>query len=127
MAAAEGFMSQAATPSGDCESGIRNTVKSLRIPEMDDFAVRGLHLPHAEGRRRKPAPVRDDMADRDMMDDGLEHQLEGTGKDLKGRVKDAAGGLLGDQSLQNEGKLDRLKGKIQDTFGKGEEDLGRKL
>jgi uncharacterized protein YjbJ (UPF0337 family) len=67
------------------------------------------------------------MADRDMMDDGLENQLEGKGKDLKGRVKDAAGGLLGDQSLQNEGKLDRLKGKIQDTFGKAEEDVGRNL
>ena len=67
------------------------------------------------------------MADRDMMDDGLENQLEGKGDDLKGRVKDAAGGLLGDQSLQNEGKLDRLKGKIQDTFGKGQEDLGRNL
>jgi uncharacterized protein YjbJ (UPF0337 family) len=67
------------------------------------------------------------MADRDMMDDGVENQLEGTGKDLKGRLKDAAGGLLGDQSLQNEGKLDRLKGKIQDTFGEAQEDVGRKL
>jgi uncharacterized protein YjbJ (UPF0337 family) len=67
------------------------------------------------------------MADGDLMNDGLEDQLEGTGKDLKGRVKDAAGGLLGDQSLQNEGKLDRLKGKIQDTFGKAEEDVGRNL
>jgi uncharacterized protein YjbJ (UPF0337 family) len=74
-----------------------------------------------------PEPVRDEMADRDMMDDGLENQLEGKGKDLKGRVKDAAGGLLGDQSLQNEGKMDRLKGKIQDTFGKGQEDVGRNL
>jgi uncharacterized protein YjbJ (UPF0337 family) len=67
------------------------------------------------------------MADRDMMDDGLENQLEGKGEGLKGRLKDAAGGLLGDQSLQNEGKLDRLKGKIQDTFGKAEEDVGRNL
>jgi uncharacterized protein YjbJ (UPF0337 family) len=67
------------------------------------------------------------MADRDMMNDGVENQLEGTGKDLKGRVKDAVGGLLGDESLQAEGKVDRLKGKIQDTFGKGQEDLGRNL
>jgi uncharacterized protein YjbJ (UPF0337 family) len=67
------------------------------------------------------------MADGDLVNDGLEDQLEGGGKDLKGRVKDAAGGLLGDQSLQNEGKLDRLKGKIQDTFGKAEEDVGRNL
>jgi uncharacterized protein YjbJ (UPF0337 family) len=74
-----------------------------------------------------PEPARDDMPDRDMMDDGLENQVEGTGKDLKGRVKDAAGGLLGDESLQAEGKMDRLKGKVQDTFGKGQEDLGRNL
>ena len=67
------------------------------------------------------------MADRDMMDRGTEDRLEGAGKDLKGRVKDAAGGLTGDQGLQNEGKLDRLKGKVQDAFGKGEEDLGRNL
>ena len=67
------------------------------------------------------------MADRDMMNDGVENQVEGAGKDLKGRLKDAAGGLLGDESLQTEGKIDRLKGKIQDTFGKAEEDLGRNL
>lgn len=67
------------------------------------------------------------MADRDMMDDGLENQIEGHGKDLKGRVKDAIGGLTGDESLQGEGKLDRLKGKVQDTFGKGQEDVGRNL
>jgi len=65
------------------------------------------------------------MADRDLINDGLENQLEGHGKDLKGRVKDAVGGLTGDESLQAEGKMDRLKGKIQDTFGKAEEDLGR--
>ena len=65
------------------------------------------------------------MADRDMVNDGLEHQLEGQGNDLKGRVKDAVGGLTGDQGLQTEGKLDRLKGKVQDTLGKAEEDLGR--
>jgi len=67
------------------------------------------------------------MPDRDMMNDGVENQLEGKGDDLKGRVKDAAGGLLGDESLQAEGKMDRLKGKLQDTFGKVQEDVGRKL
>jgi uncharacterized protein YjbJ (UPF0337 family) len=67
------------------------------------------------------------MADRDMMDDGLENQVKGQGNDLKGRVKDAIGGLTGDESLQGEGKLDRLKGKVQDTLGKGQEDVGRNL
>jgi len=67
------------------------------------------------------------MADRDLMNEGTEDRLEGAGKDLKGRVKDAAGGLTGDESLQAEGKLDRLEGKLQDTLGKGEENLGRNL
>ena len=67
------------------------------------------------------------MPDRDMINDGVENQLEGKGDDLKGRAKDAAGGLLGDESLQAEGKMDRLKGKLQDTFGKVQEDVGRKL
>jgi len=65
------------------------------------------------------------MADHDLVNDGLNNQLEGTGKDIKGRVKDAIGGLTGDESLQAEGKMDRLKGKIQDTFGRGEEKLGQ--
>ena len=67
------------------------------------------------------------MADRDLMNEGTEDRLEGAGKDLKGRLKDAAGGLLGDSSLQGEGKLDPLEGKLQDTLGKGEEKLGRNL
>jgi uncharacterized protein YjbJ (UPF0337 family) len=67
------------------------------------------------------------MADGDMINDGLENELEGKGKDLKGRVKDAVGGLTGDESLQAEGKLDRLKGKVQETLGEGQQDLGRKL
>ena len=54
----------------------------------------------------------------DIREDGVENQLKGTGNDLKGRVKDAVGGLTGDGSLQAEGKLDRAKGKVQDTVGK---------
>lgn len=67
------------------------------------------------------------MADRDMMDRGAENSLEGMGKDLKGKVKDAVGGLTGDSSLQGEGKLDQLKGKVQDKLGQGQQDLGRNL
>jgi len=63
--------------------------------------------------------------DRDerLIDKGMENSGEGALKDLKGRVKDGVGGLLGDQSLQNEGKMDRLEGKVQDTLG----DVQRKL
>jgi uncharacterized protein YjbJ (UPF0337 family) len=67
------------------------------------------------------------MADRDMMDRGAEHSLEGKGTDLKGHLKDAIGGLTGDKSLQGEGKLDQLKGHVKDALGQGEQDLGRNL
>ena len=35
----------------------------------------------------------------------------------KGRVKEAAGDLSGDQSLKNEGKVDRASGSIKDKVG----------
>jgi uncharacterized protein YjbJ (UPF0337 family) len=64
-----------------------------------------------------------DNDDRSLTDRGLENNLEGAGKDLKGRVKDAVGGLTGDTSLQGEGKLDRLEGKLQDKLGDAERSL----
>ena len=44
---------------------------------------------------------------------------------MKGKLKDALGGLTGDTSLQGEGKMDQLKGKVQDTFGKAQRDLDK--
>lgn len=56
--------------------------------------------------------------DRNLTERGVDNSLEGKGKDLKGRVKDAIGGLTGDTSLQGEGKMDRLEGTVQDKLGK---------
>ncbi len=42
---------------------------------------------------------------------------DGTKDDLKGRAKEGAGGLTGDQSLKNEGKVDRASGKVKDAVG----------
>jgi uncharacterized protein YjbJ (UPF0337 family) len=61
--------------------------------------------------------------DRTLTDRGVENSAEGKGKDLKGKVKDAWGGLTGDSSLQAEGKVDQAKGKAQDAFGKVERKL----
>ena len=44
-------------------------------------------------------------------------RVEGTGKQAKGAVKDAAGKLTGDSKLQAEGKADKMKGKVQNTVG----------
>jgi uncharacterized protein YjbJ (UPF0337 family) len=38
--------------------------------------------------------------------------------DLKGRVKESAGDLTGDEDLQREGKLDQGKGKAKDIIDK---------
>lgn len=63
------------------------------------------------------------MEDRTMRDRAARTELEGAGDTLKGRVKDAAGGLTGDPELQSEGKIDQLKGKAKDLLG----DVQRKL
>jgi uncharacterized protein YjbJ (UPF0337 family) len=42
---------------------------------------------------------------------------DGTMDDAKGRVKEAAGDLTGDDSLKNEGKVDRASGAVKDKVG----------
>jgi uncharacterized protein YjbJ (UPF0337 family) len=61
--------------------------------------------------------------DRNLTERGIDNSVSGKGNDLKGKVKDAAGGLTGDSSLQGEGKLDQLKGKVQDAVGKVQRSL----
>ena len=63
------------------------------------------------------------MDDRTLREKGEDNQLEGTIDDVKGRLKDAAGGLTGDSKLQGEGKIDRAKGKFKDTVGKIQRDV----
>jgi uncharacterized protein YjbJ (UPF0337 family) len=45
------------------------------------------------------------------------HMSDGTTDETKGRVKEAAGDLTGDQDLKDEGKVDRASGKIKDAVG----------
>ena len=42
---------------------------------------------------------------------------DGTKDDLKGRVKEAGGDLTGDDSLKNEGKVDKATGSVKDAVG----------
>ena len=42
---------------------------------------------------------------------------DGTTDDLKGRAKEAAGALTGDDSLKNEGKVDQATGTVKDAIG----------
>lgn len=42
----------------------------------------------------------------------------GTVDKMKGRVKEAAGALVGDDKLKQEGKADQLAGKVKDAAEK---------
>ncbi len=42
---------------------------------------------------------------------------DGKFDDAKGRVKEAAGDLTGNQDLKNEGKVDRASGTVKDKVG----------
>ena len=44
-------------------------------------------------------------------------EAEGVGKQVKGAIKDAAGGLTGNERLQAEGKADKVTGKVQQKAG----------
>ncbi len=68
---------------------------------------------------------RDIDRDQDLVDQGTEDSLKGKGDKLKGRVKDAFGGLTNDPGKQAEGKWDKLKGSAKDALGKVERDLGK--
>jgi uncharacterized protein YjbJ (UPF0337 family) len=41
--------------------------------------------------------------------------MSGKAEEAKGRVKEAAGALTGNQRLKNEGKVDQASGKIKQT------------
>ena len=44
-------------------------------------------------------------------------RIEGSAKQAKGAIKEAAGKLIGDAKLEADGKADTAKGKIQNTIG----------
>lgn len=50
-------------------------------------------------------------------------EVDGVGKQVKGAVKDAVGGLTGNERLQAEGKLDKAEGKIQQKVGEVKDDV----
>lgn len=64
-----------------------------------------------------------DDKNKTLTERGLENNVDGKTTELKGRIKDAAGGLTGDSSTQAEGKWDQAKGKAQNALG----DAQRKL
>jgi uncharacterized protein YjbJ (UPF0337 family) len=50
-------------------------------------------------------------------------QQDGIAKQAKGAIKDAAGGLTGDNEMQAEGKMDKTEGKLQQKVGEAKDNL----
>jgi uncharacterized protein YjbJ (UPF0337 family) len=50
-------------------------------------------------------------------------RISGAANQAKGAVKDAAGKLTGDAKLQAEGKMDKLKGKVESAIGGAKDTL----
>lgn len=48
-------------------------------------------------------------------------EVEGAGKQAKGAIKDAVGGLTGNEKLQAEGKMDKVEGKLQQKVGEAKD------
>jgi uncharacterized protein YjbJ (UPF0337 family) len=44
-------------------------------------------------------------------------RVEGSLNQAKGKMKEAAGKLVGDDKLKSEGKADQVAGKVQNTIG----------
>src|SRR5690606_35891428 len=103
------------------------TFRGCTSPESWHPGARGLRsLPCRTGSIHYTEEDR--MGDRDeLRREGVEDSIEGKTNDLKGRLKDAADGLTGDTSVQAEGKLDRAKGKVQDTIGKAKRAISDEL
>ena len=44
-------------------------------------------------------------------------RVEGSAKNIKGKIKEGIGKLTGDSKTEAEGKMDKAEGKIQNTVG----------
>ena len=45
------------------------------------------------------------------------NRVEGAGREIRGRIKEAAGKLTGDEKLKAEGKAEKTVGKVQNAAG----------
>jgi uncharacterized protein YjbJ (UPF0337 family) len=55
------------------------------------------------------------MVDRD--------RVEGAGKNVGGKIKEAAGKVTGDEKLKREGQVDQVAGKVQNVVGGAKDKL----
>jgi uncharacterized protein YjbJ (UPF0337 family) len=56
----------------------------------------------------------------DLNEKGLENQVKGTAKEMKGKIRGDIGDATDNTSEHIKGRAEELEGKIQKNFGKGE-------
>jgi uncharacterized protein YjbJ (UPF0337 family) len=60
---------------------------------------------------------------KDLNERGLENQVKGTAKEMKGQIRGDLGDATDNASEHIKGRAEELKGKTQKNFGKAERDL----
>ena len=58
---------------------------------------------------------------KDLNERGLENQVKGTAKEMKGKIRGDLGDATDNSSQHIKGRAEELKGKVQKNFGKGRE------
>jgi len=59
---------------------------------------------------------------RDINDRGLENEVKGAAKQMKGKIRGDLGDATDNRSEHIKGRAEQLEGKVQKNFGKGERD-----
>ena len=57
---------------------------------------------------------------KDLNERGIENQVKGTGKEMKGKIRGDLGDATDNASEHVKGRAEELEGKVQKNFGKGE-------
>lgn len=60
---------------------------------------------------------------KDLNERGLENQVKGTAKEVKGKIRGDLGDATDNSGQHIKGRTEQLEGKIQKNFGKGERTL----
>lgn len=69
---------------------------------------------------------RDLDRDRDLTQRGTKNEIEGSAKELEGKVRGDVGDAVDDGSEHLKGRAKEMEGKVQKKFGQAEQDLGDK-
>jgi uncharacterized protein YjbJ (UPF0337 family) len=57
-----------------------------------------------------------------LRDRGMKNEIEGTAKEIEGKVRDGVADLTGDTSEQIKGKAKTVEGKVQKNVGRAQQD-----